>query len=445
MQISFYKKSDTEASITIKIEEDDYQARVAGKIREYSKKASIKGFRPGSVPTALVQQMYGHAILVEEVNALLVESLEKYLRENEIHALGEPIPVPGKNEVVNWAQQRDFEFEYIIGTVGTFSCHLSKRVQVTEYKISHVAERAVDDLVEQMRKTYGQVEAVAKSASGDEIHGTLRYPAQNFAVQTQIVIEELAEKIRGTFIDLSPNEEVTLDVRQVIQVATALPGITEAMRDTMLRLGGVAKFTVEKIHRRSLAPLEQELFDKVLGPEVANSEREFRQELQIRLLQYHQYKADALLEQSIQAILLQEITIALPDNLLQSWLRKNNDTVSEDQIVLYYQQYAKDLRWSLIAAALSKEHGLQITHEEVVDEVRRRLQTTFANTEGVQRPTSDDMAQLTQNFLQEENGKYYKRVYADVHMRKLMGCIKDQISIVTQEVSAETLDALASE
>ena len=87
MQISFYKKSDTEASITIKIEEDDYQARVAGKIREYSKKASIKGFRPGSVPTALVQQMYGHAILVEEVNALLVESLEKYLRENEIHAL----------------------------------------------------------------------------------------------------------------------------------------------------------------------------------------------------------------------------------------------------------------------------------------------------------------------------------------------------------------------
>ncbi|MCU0317801.1 MAG: hypothetical protein MUC61_00440 [Amoebophilaceae bacterium] len=445
MQVSFYKKSDTEASISIKIEEVDYKSRVASRIREYSKKASIKGFRPGSVPTSLIQQMYGHAILIEEVNALLVESLEKYLRENEIHALGEPIPVSEKNKAINWAQQRDFEFAYTIGTAGTFSCHLSKHIQVTAYKVSHVAAQTVDDLVRQMRKIHGQVESVAQSASSDVIHGELCYPVQDLKIQAQIVIEKVVEGIRDTFIGLSPNEEVTFDLRQAIQVVTALTGITEEMRDIMLRLGGVAKFTVEKIHRQSLAPLEQGLFDKVLGPEVANSERAFRQELQIRLLQYKQQKADDLLDRSIQAILLQEIAIALPDDLLQSWLLKNNDTVSEDQIGLYYQQYARDLRWSLLAAALSKEYGLQVTQEEVVDEIRRRLQTTFANTEGAQQPTSDDIAQLTQNFLQAENGKHYKRVYADVHARKLMDCIKDQITMVTQEVSAETLDTLASE
>ena len=286
MQISFYKNSDTEASIILKIEEADYQARVVSRIKEYSKKASIKGFRPGSIPTALVQQMYGRAILTGEVNALLVESLEKYLRENEIHALGEPIPVPEKNEAIDWEQQRDFEFEYIIGMAGTFSCHLSKHIQVTAHEISHVAEQTVDDLVEQMRETYGQVEVVVKSASGDVIHGELRYPVQNLRVHTQIVVEEVAEKVRSIFIGLSPNEGITFDVKQVIQSGTALPGITGTTYDAMLRLGGMAEFTVEKIHRRSLAPLEQELFDKVLGPEVANSEREFRQELQIRLLQF---------------------------------------------------------------------------------------------------------------------------------------------------------------
>jgi trigger factor len=445
VKISFYKSSDTEASITLKIEEADYQARVVSRIKEYSKKASIKGFRPGSVPTNLIQKMYGHSILTGEVNALLVESLEKYLVENEIHALGEPIPVPEKNEAIDWNHQRDFEFEYIIGMAGTFSCHLSKHIQVTAYKISHVAEQTVDDLVEQMRKTYGPIEAVDKSASGDVIHGELRYPVQNLKVHTQIVVAEIAAKVRSIFMGLSPNEEVTFDVKQVMQGATALPGLTEAMYDIMLRLGGVAKFTVEKIYRRSLAALEQEFFDKVLGSEVANSEQEFRQKLQLRLLQHKQREADALMDRSIQATLLQAIAIALPDHLLQSWLQKNNDTVSKEQIALYYQQYAKELRWSLLAAALSKKYTLQVTHEEVVDEVQCRLQDTFASTGGVQRLPENDIAQLAKNFLQEENGKHYKRVRADVHVRKLMGCIKDQIMIVTQEVSTEALDALALE
>jgi trigger factor len=445
LEISFHQKNATEASLTLKIGEPDYQARVASRIKEYSKKANVKGFRPGNVPSTLIQQMYGRSILMEEVNTLLSESLVRYLKENEIHALAEPMPVLEKVEAIDWEHQRDFELEYIIGMAGPFSCKLSKEIEVTAYKISHVAAQTVDDLVEQLRQTYGRVEVVAKSAANDVIHGELRYPAQDFKLQTKIAVgEEVAEKVRKIFTNLSPKEKITFDTKEVLEEAISLPGVTESMYSTMLRSGGAAEFTVAQVQRLSPAVLAQEFFDKVLGEGVARSEQEFRKELQTRLLQKKQEEANFRLEASIQAILLKEAAIALPDDFLKSWLQEKNNTVPREQIETYYQQYAKEVQWDLLVAALSKEHHLQVTQEEVVNEVHHRLQASLGSNETAQQ-SDKNTAQLVQNFLQQNNGKNYRKVHESVHVRKLINFIKDQITILTQEVSVEAFDKLVWE
>ena len=445
MQISFHKKKPTEASITIKIEEADYRSRVARRIKEYGKKATIKGFRPGNVPGTLIQQMYGRSILIEEVSTLLTESLAQYLKENEIHVLVEPMPVPENIEAIDWEHQRDFEIEYTVGMAGTFSCKLSKNIQVTAYKISHVAAKTVDNLVEQLCKTYGKVEVVGKSAAHDVIHGELRYPTQNFKTQTKIAVGEVAEKMRHIFTDLSAQDKITFELKQVFEEAAKLPGVPKEMYETMLRLGGPAEFTVEQIHRLSPAVLEQDFFDKVLGQEVARSEQEFIKKLEARLLQSKQEEADLRLEQSMQAILLQEAAIALPDDFLKSWLQEKNHTVPKEQIEIYYQQYAKELRWSLFMAAISKEHSLQVTYEEVVGEVQHQLQATVGSSEVAQQLPEKNIAQLVQKFLQENNGKNYRQVYEKVQARKCINFIKDQITIFVREVSVEEFDKLALE
>jgi trigger factor len=445
VQISFHKKNPTEASIIIKIEKADYQVRVASKVEEYRKKATIKGFRPGSVPGTLIQQMYGRAILVEEVNTLLAESLMQYLKDNKIHALGEPMPVSEKIETIDWEHQHDFELEYIVGMPGTFACEFSKKVKVTAYKISHIAAKTVDNLVEQLYKAYGQAEAVSKSTANDVIHGELRYPAQNFKTQTQIVVGEVAGKEHSVFADLSPGDAITFEVKQVFEEAMQLPGVTRAMYATMLELGGQVEFTVEKIHRYTPAVLEQYFFDKVLGPEVARSEEEFRKELKDRLLRSKQKEADLFFEQSMQAILLQKADIALPDDFLRRWLHEKNNTVPKEQIAMYYPQYAKELQWSLLMAALSQKHNLQVTHEEVVGEVRDQLHTTVDSSEVAQQLLEKNMAQLIQKFLQENNGENYRKVYEQVHVHKCINFIQDQITILAQEVSVEEFDKLASE
>ena len=443
MQILFHKKNPTEASITIKIEAADYQSHVAKSTKAYSKKASIKGFRPGSVPVSLIRQMYGRSILIDEVQKLLNEALVQYLKEKELRILGEPMPMIDKIEALDWEHQQDFEFEYTIGMAGEFTCHLAKQLKVTGYKITSVAPKTVNDLVEQLRKTHGTIEEVAESTVHDVVHGALHYPAQAFKVQTKIVVEEVAPKAQALFLALSPEDKITFDVKHLLKEDTKLPGVTSKMHETMLRLGGQAEFTVEKIDRLTPAALAPAFFDKVLDQEgIASSEQDFRAKLQAKLIQSKQQEADYRLDKAIQTTLLQEAAIALPDNLLKRWLQKSNHTASKEPIDTYYQRYAQELQWTLLIEKLSQEHNLQVTHEEVVAAVEQRFQAILSHNKEVPQLSAPDIAQLAQIFLKEKNRHNYRQMYNELQVNKVLNLVKDQITITTQEVSVEQFDKL---
>ena len=440
MKISFHQKTPTEASIAIKVEAADYQPSVAKSIKAYSKKANIKGFRPGSVPTSLIQQMYGRSIRIDEVNKLLNEALVKYLQEKEIRVLGTPMPVLDKLEAIDWEHQQDFEFEYSIGMAGEFTCALSKQLKVTGYKITGVAKETVKDLVEKLRKTHGTAAVVAKSTAHDVVYGELHYPAQDFRVQTKIDVDKVGPKALALFVDLGPEDKITFDVAHVLQEDTKLPGVTAQVHEAMRRLGGQAEFTVEQVRRSTPAALTQAFFDKVLGQGIASTEQDFIEKLRTGLMQHKQQEADYRLEKAIQAALLKEAAIVLPDDFLRRWLQERDKEVSKEQVAAYYQQYATELRWSILMEKLSKAHKLQVTHEEVVEVVQQRFQAT-SNTE----EAAQNVAQLTQKFLKENNGQHYKQMYETLQAHKFLNFVKDQITIATQEVSAEEFDKFALE
>lgn len=446
MKISFEQKIKTEASITIKIEEADYQERVAKKIKEYTKKAQLQGFRPGKVPPAVIQQMYGHAILVDEVNHLLGESVTKYLQENEINALGEPIPSQEKMELIDWEHQKDFEFEYTIGMAGPFSSELSKKTQVAHYKINGVAQKTINDLIEQLRKTYGTVEAADKSDTHDVVQGTLYYPAQDLAAQVKITIEELAPQVRERFVGLASQDKVTFEVQEVIQSKKKFPEVTQQMHEAMLEGGGQVEFTVQQVDRTIPAVVDQVFFDKLLGEGVAQSEAALMEKLEARFIESKQQEADSQLDKTIQTTLLENAAIVLPDELLKKGLQEQNPNVPSEQINTYYQQqYTKELQWGLLVAKISKAHQLEVTHDEVVEEVGRRFRAALGSDEPSQQLTDQAIAQLTQNFLQENKGQNYKQLSEALHSQKLLTLIKEHITVAPKEVSAEEFDKIVLE
>jgi trigger factor len=128
LEISLDKKNSTEATITVKLTEADYLTKVEDKVRDYAKKATIKGFRAGKVPTGVIKKMFGKSLLVEEVNHILSHSLSDYIKDNRLKIIGEPLPNIEKAKLIDWDTHKDFDFEYHVGLVEDFTYELSNKV-----------------------------------------------------------------------------------------------------------------------------------------------------------------------------------------------------------------------------------------------------------------------------------------------------------------------------
>ena len=153
MDIVLDKKDATNASLKVTVSEADYKQGFNSKLKEYSKKVQLKGFRPGKVPTGLVKKMYGKSILVEEVLNVLNESINKYFDDNKLPLVGQPLPVEEDENRIDWDNQKEFEFHYRLGLAGDYDYDLSK-IELTQYEIE-LEEKDVDEVVDNIRKQQG--------------------------------------------------------------------------------------------------------------------------------------------------------------------------------------------------------------------------------------------------------------------------------------------------
>ena len=115
MNITQEKIDNLNAVVKIKISPEDYTEKVDKTIKEQAKKSNLPGFRKGMVPAAHIKKMYGRSILVETINALLSENLNKFLTDNKVEILGQPVPVVDNAKDFKWDGTDAFEFDYEIG------------------------------------------------------------------------------------------------------------------------------------------------------------------------------------------------------------------------------------------------------------------------------------------------------------------------------------------
>ena len=225
MDITLDKKASNVASIKVNLNEADYKSKVADKIKDYGKKAQIKGFRAGKVPKSLVEKMYGKSILVEEINQLVGQAIQDYIRENELRILGEPLPNKQQIESVDWDNQTDFEFEYTVGLVEDFNLSLDKKVKVTSYSIK-VDDKVVDESIDNVKTQFGKMTNPEVSEEGDMLYGTLKQENGDIENETTIDPAEFTKANAKKFVGRKAGDEISVNLKKLFkddaQVASQL-------------------------------------------------------------------------------------------------------------------------------------------------------------------------------------------------------------------------------
>lgn len=439
MEITLDKHSANQASIKIKLIEADYQPKVDAKLKDYAKKAVIRGFRPGKAPISMVKNMYGISLLVDEINAILGESLNTYLKEQTFKILGEPLPVEKGDDSIDWKTQKEFEFEYKIGFLDTIGLTLDNSIKGTKYTIL-VDDKLVNETLDNLKSQYGENSNPETSEVGDFIYGDLASKEGEFTKTLSLDTSKISKKLAGKFTGIAKEAVVEFDSKEVKKEewSTAF-GLSE---DEISNVAGALTFTVQNINRTTDATLDQDFFDKIFGPDQVKSEEEFINKVKETLQGSYTRESKVFTEEELKKVLVEKASIALPDDFLKEWLlRANEGKVSEADVENEYPIYAKQLTWSLISNQIAKDNGVQAEHEDVIEKTKEMIREQFASSGlGAQLEASMDV--FVDNYLKGNDGQNYMNMLTSVQNDKVLALVQEKIDLEEKKISIDEFKEL---
>ncbi|SDA94053.1 trigger factor [Algoriphagus alkaliphilus] len=439
MEITLDKHSANQASIKITLNEADYQPKVDAKLKDYAKKAVIKGFRPGKAPIAMVKGMYGVSLLVDEINALLGESLNNYLKEQTFRILGEPLPVEKADNSIDWKSQKDFDFEYKIGFVESVNIALDATTKGTKYSIK-VDEKLINETLDNLKSQYGNSTNPEVSEANDNIYGDLKASEGDFSKTISLPLSKISKKLAGKFIGLSKDAVVEFDTKEVKKEEWSEAfGLTD---EEIAEAKGAFTFTIVNINRTEAAELNQEFFDKIFGPEAVSTEEEFINKVKKTLQGSYDRESKVFSDEELKKVLVEKANLNLPDAFLKEWLvRANEGKVSEADVENEYPLYANQLTWSLISNQIAKDNNIKAEHEDIIEKTKEMIREQFASS-GLGAQLEASMNMFVDNYLKGNEGQNYMNMLTSVQNEKVLAFVQEKIDLVEKEISIDEFKEL---
>ncbi|NNL81274.1 MAG: trigger factor, partial [Flavobacteriaceae bacterium] len=264
MNITRENIDDLNAILKVDIEKKDYQDKVEKILSDYRKSANIPGFRKGHVPMGMVKKQYGKAVLIDEVNKLLQDALGKYLVEEKLDVLGNPLPK--SQEHLDWNSD-DFSFEFELGLAPQFEVKLNGKKAITHYKI--VADKKmIDSQIENIQKQFGKLVSKEVVEEGDEISGVFSNTENEIENSVSLDLDKVKGKTNlKKFLGLKAGDTVKLKTKGLFNDDHDLIHYLKVSHDQVHDLNIEVEFKVSEINKRELADMDQELFDKLYGPD----------------------------------------------------------------------------------------------------------------------------------------------------------------------------------
>jgi trigger factor len=437
LEITLNKTNNTEGLIKIKLTEGDYQPKVEEKVKDYARKATIKGFRQGKVPTGVIKKMFGKSILVEEINHLLSHKLSDYIKDNNIKILGEPIPNHEQAAAIDWDAQKSFEFEYQIGMVEDFKYDLSDKVKVKSYPIE-VDDKTIQETVTDLKKRFGKVSYPETSDGNSNLFGQLRSAIGEFTRESAFIsVEKISAQEQSSFIGVKKQDEVEFDIDKIYQDAGAKAELLGQPEPEAKETKGKYSFKVETISQTEPADLNTELYDRVFGKDVVQNEDEFIAKIKNTIGENYKRESDHFLEHHIEDYFVANTNINLPDDFLKNWLKSSSSgQVTDTLLEKEFDDYKRGLKWDLVKNRIAEDNKITVEADEVRAKAKQLIVSQFGG-EAFASQISDRLDGIADNYLQNENGQNFMKLYNQLRGEKILKHILSNITVQENKVSVE--------
>jgi trigger factor len=446
LNITLDKQSATDGLIKVQLSATDYQPKVDEKLKDYARKANIKGFRQGKVPTGVIKKMFGKSILVEEVNHIVSHSVSDYIRDQKLRILGDPMPNQEKGFSIDWDNQKDFEFEFQIGLVEDFQVDLSKNVKVDAHKIE-VDQKVIEETLEDLKTRFGNTTYPEVSEADHNLYGEITSTSETESKGSFIAIDKVAKKEQKKFIGLKKDDVVEFDIEKIFDDKKAIAQALNVTEEDAGTAKGTYSFKVTSISKVEPASINQELFDKVFGTDAVKTEEEFIEKIKATISENYDRETDHLLDHEIQHYYVDHTNINMPDNFLKSWLiNTSNGQVTEEVLEKEFNAYKESLKWDLIKNKIAEDREIKVEGEEVREKAKQFIMDQFGGP-AIAAQLGDKLNDIANNYLSGQDGKgeNFMKIYNQLRHEKILKSIKEAITINEKKVSLDEFKKVVAE
>ncbi len=432
MNITKEQIDNLNAVLKVAITKSDYQDKVDTILKDYRKQANIPGFRKGQVPIGLIKKQYGKAILVDEVNKLLQDNLNKYLTEEKLDVLGNPLPKQQDN--FDWAAE-ELAFEFELGLAPDFEVPLKLKKPVTHYKII-ADKKMIDEQVERIQRQYGKLVSKNKVGKKDELSGTFKNEAAEIDHKATLEIEKVkGKKALESLLEKKVGDTVSLSTKGLFKEEYLLSSALGISQEKADKLNITVDFTISEINEREPAVLDQELFDKLFGKDAVKSEKELKQRIKEDSEKQFEQQADQKLLNDVTEYFIDTIKFDLPSEFLTKWIQMTGEKpLTEEQAGEEYEKSEKGLRYQLIEGKIIKDNNIQIQFEELKEFAKGFIKSQMAQF-GQLNPKEEELDNIAARVL--GNQDEVKRLSEQLMSQKLLGLYKEKVNFKTKEVTYE--------
>ncbi|MGV3630379.1 MAG: trigger factor [Bacteroidota bacterium] len=437
------------AILKVQVSPADYQSKVATTLDKYRKQAKIPGFRPGKAPMGMIQKQYGKAVLAEELNKIVNDSLYSYVSEQKIEILGNPIPKDDIEVKGDFNSPSEFEFAYEIGLTPQIDIKLSSKDKFDYYKVK-IDDTLLNKQIDDLRRRYGKLVGSEAVGENDLVMGQFVELNDDETIKeggilhsSTISVEFLEDaKTKKAFLGKKVGDKLVVDPAKASRGGkdtAAMLGISE---EQLKDISNKFQVTINEIRHMELAELNQELFDKLFGEGAVNSEKELKERITKDLENMFSNDSDRILMNTVYKSLMDNTKVELPSDFLKRWIQLSNEKpITLEEIEQQFEGYEKGMKWQLIQGHIFKANDLKLEQNEVLAFTKGLLVNQYAQY-GLPAPDDKELTDAANRVL--SNKDEANRVYDMIAEVKLTDYFKSTVKLNEKMVSYDEFVEIAS-
>ena len=451
MNISFENPDKVNGLMTLTVEEADYKENVEKTLKDYRKKANYPGFRPGMVPMGLIKKQFGTSAKMDAINKLVGEQIYKYVQDNKIQMLGDPLPSETQ-DAQDLEQAGPYTFKFDIAVAPEFKIELNGKNKIDYYNIT-VDDKLIDRQVEMFASRSGSYEKAETFEGNDLLKGDLReLDEQGNTLEGGITIETASlmpayikvEDQKKLFEGAKLGDIITFNPRKAYpDNDSEIAGLLKIERNQVADHVGDFSFQVTEIQRYKSHEVNQELFDQVFGKDAVKSEEEFRNKIAEGVKQQLITDSDYKFILDVRAYCEKKVgELTYPEALLKRVMLNNNKDKGQEFVEKNFAQSIKELNWHLIKEQLVAAHEIKVDDADIKEAAKETARVQFAQY-GMNNVPDEYVANYADELLKKrENVDGFVDRAID---RKLIAALKAVVKLNEIEISLDDFNKMMEE